>query len=214
MVRNTPTSLQLSLILFRTPHAGATGLSGHKVALSANGDTVLWVTSSGVMVSTNQVPFTAVSLPSTVIIASDKQVNSVFYAASGSTFYVSTDGGITFSESGTLGASTAPFQIAVNPGVTGDVWVSSDRGIFHSARLQYLFTALSGVSEAWSISFGAPATTGGYPALFVAANVDQTVGYYRSDNAGSSWIQINDKGHGFASASANVISGDARIHGR
>lgn len=205
----------MSLILFRTPDAGAAGLSGNNVALSANGDTVLWVTSSGVMVSTNQANFTAVSgLPSSPIIASDKNDNAVFYAASGSTFYVSTDGGATFTISGTLGASTAPFEIAVNPRVTGDVWVSSDRGLFHATSLYGSFTALSGMTQAWGISFGAPAITDGCPALFAAANVQGTVGYYRSDDEGSSWIQINDAGHGFASAAGNVMSGDPRIYGR
>ena len=205
-----------SFCLFRTPDAGAAGLTGGHVALSANGDTVLWsTTGSGVMVSTNQANFTAVtSLPSSAIIASDKSNDTVFYAASGSTFYVSTNRGGTFTPSGTLGASTTPFKIAVSPNVTGDVWVSSDKGLFHSTSLGIPFTALSGVTQAWGIALGAPETEGGCPALFAAANVDGIVGYYRSDDSGSSWVQINDAGHGFASASWNVISGDPRIYGR
>lgn len=211
---------QTSLTLFRTPDAGAAGLTGGHVALSANGDTVLWsTTNSGVMVSTNQVNFTAVtSLPSSAIIASDKKNNTVFYAASGSTFYLSTDRGVTFTPSGTLGASTTPFKIVVNPNVTGDVWVSSDKGLFYSTNLGASFTARSGVTQAWGIALGAPETEGGYPALFAAANVDGVVGYYRSDDSHSrsscQWVQINDAGNGFASASANVMSGDPRIYGR
>lgn len=202
--------------MFRTPDAGAAGLTGGSVALSANGNTVLWATtSSGVVVSTNQTNFTAVtSLPSSAIIASDKRNNSIFYAASGSTFYVSTNGGGTFTSTGTLGATTAPFQIAVNPNVTGDVWVSSDKGLFHSTNLGASFGPLSNVTQAWGIALGAPAPGSTYPALFAAANVQGTVGYYRSDNSGSSWVQINDAGHGFASAAANPISGDPRIYGR
>ncbi|KAF8554021.1 Oligoxyloglucan reducing end-specific cellobiohydrolase [Imleria badia] len=199
-----------------TPDVGAAGLTGGSVSLSANGDTVLWATtSSGVMVSTNQVNFTPViSLPSSPIIASDKRNNTVFYAASGSAFYVSTNGGATFTSRGTLGATTAPFEIAVNPDVTGDVWVSSDKGLFHSTNLGASFTPLSGVTQAWGIALGAPAPGRRYPALFAAANMHGTVGYYRSDNSGSSWVQINDAGHGFASAASNPISGDPRIYGR
>ncbi|KAG8212805.1 hypothetical protein J3R82DRAFT_11094 [Butyriboletus roseoflavus] len=199
-----------------TPDAGAAGLTGGKVALSANGDTVLWATTgSGVMVSTNQANFTTVSsLPSSAIIASDKKNNTVFYAASGSTFYVSTNGGVTFTPSCMLGSSTAPFKIAVNPNVTGDVWVSSNTGLFHSTNSGTSFTAVSCITQAWGIALGAPATKGGCPALFAAANVKGTVGYYRSDDAGSTWVQINDAGHGFANAALNVISGDPRIYGR
>lgn len=167
------------------------------------------------MTSTNQANFTAASgLPSSVIIASDKNDNAVFYAASGSTFYVSTDGGATFVAEGTLGTSTAPFEIAVNPGETGDVWVSSDEGLFHATTLNGSFATPSGVTQAWGIALGASATSGGSPALFAAANIGGMVGYYRSDDEGGSWVQINDAAHGFARAADNVLSGDPRVYGR
>lgn len=126
----------MPLISFRTPDTGATGLTGGKVAISANGDTVLWsTTSSGVMVSINQANFTTMSsLPTSAVIAFDKRNNTVFYAASGSTFYVSANGGVTFTPSCRLGASTAPFKIVVNPNVTGmyaslRIWAFSTRPI-------------------------------------------------------------------------------------
>ena len=66
----TTTFPQEYLVVFRTPRVGAAGLIGGHVALSAGGDTVLWATyNSGVMVSTKQANFTAVtSLPSSAII--------------------------------------------------------------------------------------------------------------------------------------------------
>ncbi|KAH7915355.1 hypothetical protein BJ138DRAFT_120771 [Hygrophoropsis aurantiaca] len=200
-----------------TPDAGApTTATGGHVALSANGNTVLWSTSStGVIVSTDMANFTTVtSLPSGSVIASDKKNDSVLYAASGATFYVSTDSGVTFSAAGTLGASTAPVKIIANPNTAGDVFVSSDKGIFHSTNVGQTFTSLSGPTEAWAIALGASATSGGYPALFAAASIDGLVGYYRSDNVGQAWVQINDVNHGFANAASNVVSGDPRIYGR
>jgi len=166
------------------------------------------------MVSQFTNPFTAVStLPSTAAIASDKKNNTIFYGAAGSSFYLSTDGGKTFVVKGTLGSSTAPVKVVVNPSVTGDIWVSTDKGLFHSTNLGTSFTVISGVSQAWGIALGAPAKAGGYPAIFAGANIGG-VGYFRSDDAGVNWAQINDAAHGFGSASANVLSGDPRIYGR
>ncbi len=166
------------------------------------------------MVSQYTNPFSAVSsLPSDAAIASDKKNNSIFYGASGSKFFVSTDGGKTFSAQGTLGSSTSPFRVIVHPNVTGDVWVSTDKGLFHSTNTGSTFTAISGVSQAWSIALGAPKTAGGYPALFAAANIGG-VGYFRSDDAGVNWVKVNDAAHGFGSASANVLAADLRVYGR
>lgn len=175
----------------------------------------MWRTgSNGVQVSANQGTFTTVSsLPSGAIIASDKKTNAIFYGASGSSFYVSSDGGKTFAVKGSLGSSAFPVKIVVNPSVTGDVWVSSEKGLFHSTNSGTSFTTISGVVQAWSIALGAPAKAGGYPALFAAANIDG-IGYFRSDDAGVNWIKINDAAHGFGSASSNVITGDPRVYGR
>lgn len=166
------------------------------------------------MVSQYTNPFAAVaSLPSDAAIASDKKNNSIFYGASGAKFFVSTDGGKTFAAQGSLGASTSPFRVIVHPNVTGDVWVSTDKGLFHSTNTGASFTAISGVSQAWSIALGAPKTAGGYPALFAAANIGG-VGYFRSDDAGVNWVKVNDAAHGFGSASANVLAADLRVYGR
>ncbi|KAK7022028.1 hypothetical protein VNI00_017061 [Paramarasmius palmivorus] len=201
-------------------HPGAPdGTQGGKIALSADGDTVLWSTASGsgILVSKNQETFESISsLPANAIITSDKLDNTVFYGASGGSFYVSTDGGSTFTEAaGSLGSSQSSVEIAVHPGATGDVWVSTDAGIFHSTDSGESFSALEGVTQAWSIALGASSTEGGYPALYAVADLaDGGLGYYRSDDEGASWVQINDKDHGFGAASGNVVTADPRIYGR
>ncbi|TFK40979.1 hypothetical protein BDQ12DRAFT_710849 [Crucibulum laeve] len=196
-------------------YGAADNVSGGKVALSADGDTVLWRTgSNGVLVSQYTNPFATVpSLPSTAAIASDKKNNSIFYGAAASTFYLSTDSGKTFVAKGSLGSSTSPSKVVVNPGLTGDVWVSTDKGLFHSTNSGTSFTTVSGITQAWAIALGAPAKSGGYPALYAAANLGG-VGYFRSDDAGVNWVKINDAAHGFGSASSNVLTADPRIYGR
>ncbi|KAF9480067.1 Oligoxyloglucan reducing end-specific cellobiohydrolase [Pholiota conissans] len=196
-------------------YGAADNVQGGKVAFSADGDTVLWRTNgNGVQVSQYTNAFVTVpSLPSTAAIASDKRNNSIFYGAAGSSFYLSTDGGKTFVVKGSLGASTAPVKIVVNPGVTGDVWVSTDVGLFHSTNSGTSFTAISGITQAWAIALGAPATSTGYPAVFAVANIGG-IGYFRSDDGGVNWVKINDAAHGFGSASASVLTADPRIYGR
>ncbi|KAK0246051.1 hypothetical protein EDD85DRAFT_944431 [Armillaria nabsnona] len=193
----------------------ADNVSGGKIAISADGNTVLWRTSSNdILVSQNTSAFTPVStLPASAVIASDKTDNSVFYGASSSSFYISKDTGSTFSAVGTLGNSTSPVKIVVNPDVAGDVWVSTDVGLFHSTDYGSTFTAIEGVTQAWAIALGAAATDGGSPAVFAAANIGG-VGYYRSDDEGATWIQINDLSLGFGSVSANVMAADPRVYGR
>ncbi|KDR85178.1 hypothetical protein GALMADRAFT_218259 [Galerina marginata CBS 339.88] len=197
-------------------YGAADNVNGGKVAFSADADTVLWSTGSqGVMVSQYTNAFTSVtSLPAGSIIASDKKLNTVFYAASGANFYLSNDTGKTFAVKSTLGASASPVKIVVNPGVTGDVWVSTDKGLFHSTNSGSSFTAVSGVSQAWAIALGAPAKAGGYPAVFAAANIGGTVGYFRSDDQAVNWVQINDATHGFGAAGSNPLTADPRIYGR
>jgi xyloglucan-specific exo-beta-1,4-glucanase len=197
-------------------HFGAPdNVNGGKVAISANTDTILWRTSgNGVMVSQFQATFSTVSsLPSDAAIASDKKANGIFYGASGNTFYVSGDNGKTFSAKGTLGSSTSVFDLAVHPGISGDVWVSTDNGLFHSTNNGTSFTAIPGISQAWGIALGAPKSSGGYPAVFVAANYGG-VAYLRSDDQGVNWVKINDAAHGFGSVSANCLTADPRVYGR
>lgn len=132
------------------------------------------------MVSQYTSSFTAVSsLPSDAIIASDKKNNSIFYGASTSQFYVSTTGGKTFTAAGTLGTTSAPVKIAAHPNVTGDIWVSSDAGLFHSTDSGISFVALSDVTSAYGLALGAAKTSGGYPSVFVGGTISGTTGYFR-----------------------------------
>ncbi|KAF9487768.1 hypothetical protein BDN71DRAFT_1544061, partial [Pleurotus eryngii] len=91
-------SLGSKCLYYWAIHYGALdGVYGGKVAFSADADTILWRTDgNGVLVSRNQAAFTAVtSLPSDAAIASDKKNNSIFYGASGSVFYISSNNGAT-----------------------------------------------------------------------------------------------------------------------
>ncbi|KAG9047162.1 hypothetical protein FS837_002896 [Tulasnella sp. UAMH 9824] len=191
---------------------------GGKAAISAQGNGVLWVTSTnGTLVSRFTNTFAVVStLPSSgVQIASDKVNNAVFYAASGNKFYLSKDFAVTFAAtSATLGSSTSAKGITVNVKTTGDVWVSTDVGLFHTVNNGTTFTQISGFTVAYSVSTGAPKTTGGYPSVFVFGTYNSNPGLWRSDDQGSTWNRLDDAAHGFGSQEANYVCGDRNSWGR
>lgn len=165
------------------------GQYGGKVAYSADADTILWSTESGaVLVATDGDAFTEVaSLPAAAKIASDKKNGTVFYAGSGAQFFVSKDSGATFTNSSaTLGPSETINDIEVNPSVAGDVWVSTDVGVFHSTDYGSTFSKTSGddVSDVYALALGMGEneywnvygflTSGNSSALHVSADVGET----------------------------------------
>ena len=162
------------------------------MAVSADGTSILWRTGTGrILVSGTTAAFTEVnSLPGSSVIAADKKDAKVFYGASGSSFYVSKDAGWTFYRSGTLGSSSSTFKIAVHPTTAGDVWVSTNTGLFHSTNFGATFKAVSNVSQGWDIALGAASSSGRYPAIFAVAKVSGTGGIYRSDDTGVSLLLL------------------------
>lgn len=201
-------------------HQGApSSTNGGKVALSADGATVLWRTGSGgVLVAAGaNAAFTAVSsLPSNSVIAADKKTAGVFYAASGTNFYISRNSGATFTLAGryTTAGTSNPVKIVAHPKLAGDVWVSSDAGLFHSANSGTTFTPAAGVSRGYQFALGAPATTSGYPAIYLVGTVADAVGVFRSDNTGATWYRINDAAHGFGSPDSVPVAADLNTYGR
>ena len=51
-----------------------------------------------------------------------------------------------------------------------------------------------------------------YPALYLAGQVGEKEGFYRSDDIGQTWVRLNDDAHQFGFV--NVIKGDPRVYGR
>ncbi|KAM0493573.1 hypothetical protein ACHAP8_009211 [Fusarium lateritium] len=139
-------------------HSGtATGQASGSVAYSADGDVVLWSTEKkGVLRSAKEASFSSVSsLPSGSIIASDKRDNEFFYGASGSTFYVSNNTASTFSKAGSLGSAQSIRDIAVHPTKAGEVWVSTDVGIFRSTNFAETFSKIeSSLTKTEQIALG------------------------------------------------------------
>lgn len=196
-------------------YSGAdTTLSGGTVAYSAEGDTVLWATASnGVQLSKNQGTFSAASsLPSSAVIASDKQNNTVFYGGSAATFYVSTDSGASFSKAGALGSATAVRDIAAHPTKAGEVWVSTDVGVFHSTDYGSSFTQPSTtLKNTYQIALGKGSGTAWNVYAFGTGSAGAKL--YGSADDGATWTDIQG-GQGFGSIDSCKLAGSGNTAGQ
>ncbi|KAI9687184.1 MAG: hypothetical protein M1820_010510 [Bogoriella megaspora] len=188
-------------------YAAQASTYGGSAVINAAGDTILWSSSNaGVLVSSNQASFSAISsVPSGAAVASDKKNATVFYAGSGGTFYVSKDTGKTFASVGKLGTSNGVNKIVANPSVAGDVWASTDQGLFHSTNYGASFAKIAGPTQGWAFALGKGTNTYKYN-LFGFFVVNGVTALFESQDVGVTWTQISDANHGFGSASSNPVT--------
>ncbi|KAK1857184.1 glycoside hydrolase family 74 protein [Colletotrichum chrysophilum] len=185
---------------------GTTAADG-TVAYSADGDVILWSTlNEGVLASRNQGKLENVTLPASSVIASDKKAAGVFYAGSKSTFYVSTDGAATFTKA-PLGNVTEIRQIAAHPTQAGEIWVSTDAGIFHSTDSGKTFSVLSSSpSNAHAVSVGKGDGTAWN--LYVFGNGSEGKKLYGSADGGATWVDIQGS-YSFGAIDGAALVGSA-----
>jgi xyloglucan-specific exo-beta-1,4-glucanase len=198
-------------------YGGSLSTGPGKVAYSADADTILLMSSTaGPVISKYTATFSAIpTLPSGAAIASDKRNGTVFYGGSAGSFYLSTDTGVTFTKTATLGSSTVVNQIRVHPTLAGDIWASTDVGLFHSTNYGSTFTQISsGVSAGYSFALGAASTTSGYPVIYGFFTVDTVTALFKTEDQGLNWAMISDAAHGFGASSANVVGADMATYGR
>lgn len=199
--------------------------SGGNIAAAADGSRFVWAPGdSGQQVvhstgyGTTWAP--SAGVPANAIVSSDRVNPMKFYALSNGTFYVSTDGGANFTATATGLPVTewGPRGVKAVPGREGDLWVaggtaSGSSALWHSTDSGATFTRVSGVEQADNIGFGKAAPGRTYPALYAAAKIGGTRGVFRSDDAGQSWVRINDDLHQYGGA-PEAITGDPDIYGR
>ncbi len=192
------------------------------VALSADGTSVVWSpANNAVHYSTdNGSSWTASSgIPSGARVASDRVTPGQYYAFAAGTFYVSINGGASFTATGAAGLpSSGGVRLKAVPGREGHVWLAggsagSAYGLWVSKDSGATFRKIRDVDEADTIGFGKAARGSHYPALYTSARIDGVRGIYRSDDAGRSWDRINDDQHQYA-FTGQAITGDPRVYGR
>jgi hypothetical protein len=206
---------------------------GGTVAAAADGTRFVWApgdTGVAVVYSTNNgATWTAsTGVPANAVIQSDRVNPLKFYGLSGGTMYVSTDGGVSFTAKAT-GLPSVPtefYSMKYKPvtGREGDIWLAApDKsmtaytatapGLYHSTDSGTTFTKVSNVTASINVGYGKAAPGQTYPAMYLVGTVDGITGIHRSDNAGSTWVRVNDDAHQYGNM-GEALTGDPRVYGR
>jgi xyloglucan-specific exo-beta-1,4-glucanase len=183
-------------------------------AVSANGTRVVWSpVDAGVHYTTNNGKswIASTGVPAGALVESDRVNANKFYAFKSGTFYVSTNGGTSF----TAAATGLPdLQFKAVPGKEGHIWATAGAsGMLRSVNSGATFTTVTNVTEADNVGFGKAATGQTYMAIYTSAKIGGIRGIFRSDNEGVTWVRINDDAHQYG-WTGKVITGDPRIYGR
>ncbi|GGW36054.1 cellulose binding domain-containing protein [Streptomyces griseoloalbus] len=203
-----------------TDPSGVSG--GGTVAAAADGSRFVWSPQgAGVHHTTGfGTSWSASSgIPAGAIVESDRVDPKTFYGFKSGRFYVSKDGGATFSASSATGLPSGDsVRFKALPGAKGDVWLAGGAsdgayGLWHSTDAGATFTKLTNVDEADAVGFGKAAPGASYQTLFTSAKIDGVRGIFRSTDKGTTWTRVNDDAHQWGWTGA-AITGDPRVYGR
>ncbi|GGL80639.1 xyloglucanase [Streptomyces fumigatiscleroticus] len=203
-----------------TDPSGVSG--GGTVAAAADGSRFVWSPEgAGVHYATGfGTSWSASSgIPAGAIVESDRVDPKTFYGFKSGKFYVSTDGGATFTASSATGLPSGDsVRFKALPGTRGDIWLAGGAsdgayGLWHSTDGGASFTKLSGVEQADTIGFGKAAPDATYQTLYTSAKIGGVRGIFRSTDKGATWTRINDDAHQWGWTGA-AITGDPRVYGR
>ncbi|PIM71793.1 xyloglucanase [Streptomyces sp. JV178] len=203
-----------------TDPSGVSG--GGTVAAGADGSRFVWSPAgTGVRYTTGFGTSWQESsgIPSGAIVESDRVDPKTFYGFKSGKFYVSTDGGATFTASNASGLPSGDsVRFKALPGTKGDVWLAGGEtggayGLWHSTDGGATFTKLSNVVQADTIGFGKAAAGASYQTLYSSAKIGGVRGIFRSTDKGATWTRINDDAHQWGWTGA-AITGDPRVYGR
>ena len=213
-----------------TSPVASTSADSGRIAVSANGGTLLWVPGSkSAYISTNNgASWTAsTGYPVTQSVWSgqytapvaDKVAASYFYAydLTKGTIIESANGGQSFSTIYTgldiLPNYASQNQLASVPGtVRRDLWLATPNGLWHINGANASPVKLANVQSANGVGFGMAAAGQTYPAVYITGKVNNVWGVHQSIDAGATWTQINDAAHQWGGAA--YVTGDMRVFGR
>ncbi|MBK3639150.1 cellulose binding domain-containing protein [Streptomyces sp. MBT33] len=203
-----------------TDPSGVSG--GGTVAAAADGSRFVWSPAgTGVQYTTGFGSSWQASsgIPSGAVVESDRVDPKTFYGFKSGKFYVSSDGGATFTASSASGLPSGDsVRFKALPGTKGDVWLAGGAsdgayGLWHSTDAGASFTKLPNVEQADTIGFGKAATGASYQTLYTSAEIGGVRGIFRSTDKGATWTRINDDAHQWGWTGA-AITGDPRVYGR
>jgi len=204
--------------------ASPDAMTNGKVAVSADGKTIIWKS------SVNNVEKCWYTMDKGVTWTASTGVNFSFYPMSDPVnplkfyaynrsdgyLYVSNDGGISFQKAGYAG-NNGSARIGTWHGKEGYIWIAlGGSGIRYSADSGKTFQTIS-VNLAEVLAVGKELPGSDIPTLFNYGRTKSTdiIGIYRSTDWGKTWVRADDDRHQFGHlANAGMIEADRNIYGR
>lgn len=124
---------------------------------------------------------------------------------------ISTNGGAEFKAGPKIDGGSG--SLYATPGREGDLWAAFwNEGLYHMAGPGANFVRVDNVQGGGAFGFGKPASGKTFPALFLAGKIGGVRELFRSDDAGQTWVRINDDEHQYGWISH--LTGDPRVYGR
>lgn len=200
-------------------------LSAYHVGFSADGKKMFICTKNGQLKvsSDNGASWSATSITANAsYVIGDPENSNVIYATTKeqkdgwidiTSFYVSKDGGKTFTETKKMEFNKFS-RITVVPGKEGLVYLPNpSQGLMVSTDYGETFT-IAGLKTCDGVGVGKGKTDGSYT-LYVFGDNGENEGYFRSDDEGKTWQLTNDSKHVFGGlGNGQFIVGDMNVYGR
>jgi len=204
------------------------GIMGGRVAITGTGRRILWAPQGGQPYYSDDLGGTWRPVKCAENLAGTARGGTIFsfdqplaldgadpnrvYLLHDQELLLSKDAGATF----ILVNSNAPddwiHKIATS-GKPNDVWVSAgDHGLYRSKDGGASFVRDPRVQAAGIFCFGKAPAGKAFPALFLKGNVSGTDGYFRSDDEGGTWLQIDLPNERIGN-DPNTMTGDWRVFG-
>lgn len=205
------------------------GIRGGRVAIAASGSRILWAPQQGEPYFTDDYGTTWTKCESGGELKASVRGSDVFQfhqplAADGADpkrFYIFKKGKFWRSDDG--GANwqlviktddEGTHMLATIPGLAGEVWLSMNHhGLRRSQDGGTTWSRLPNVSRAGMFAFGKNPSGSDFPSIYLEGAVREQEGYFRSDDAGESWVRIDLFAQKIGNA-PNTITGDWQVPGR
>jgi xyloglucan-specific exo-beta-1,4-glucanase len=202
------------------------------IAVSADGSTFLWAPKEGPVVLSRDLGVswtraeglpdpakTADWAPNSLRVAADRVAAVKLYAydTHAGRAYASVDGGAHFVPAPGGLPSLPDYNLTAGsvqaaPGGEGDVWLTTGKEVYRSMDSGRTYRSVAGPTESYALGFGKAPEGKTAAAVYLIGKMGGTAGFFRSDDAGESWVRINDDRHQFGFT--GVITGDPRVYGR
>lgn len=196
---------------------------GGMVALSADGGVLAWAPYWGID-EANRVPWFSRDRgatwtkgdvpPAQGHVVADRVIPGAFawLDGPGGRVFLTRDGGKSFSPGATGLATRNETRMVSVLNHAEHLWVPTAKGLKRSTDGGRTFTRVRGLDVAESVGFGRAASGASYPAAYVIGTAAGVEGIFRSTDAGTTWIRVNDEASGFGTMQR--IEGDPKVFGR